>query len=759
MSLVSPKSVAVDEEGLVGRQDSHNGSERGGVSGPQRGPGNGNSPPSGPGVPSVSPADRPARDDLDSTAQLGVPPGVAVGPRGNPWADAVPRLGAARVPAQDQPLSAPTRGNPAQTQWRAADGVQDQKMQPYVPRRGSDPASAGADPTTLHDQVRADPRSAQQPGPGGWAPPGGSPADLARGAWATPPAAPRSPLPVEPTTGGTYGRASVPLNTVRPVSPASSAGAPPVSAAPGQPGGARPFGAVGGAAVGGGSGVSPGSAGSDGQPGAGAAAVTGDGDRQVPTGPVRKSRTKLISGLSVLVVLVLAAGVIGLVQPGPVKGWLGAVESSAPRTAATSPDPAPTPVLAAASGGGKQPSPDAVKAALDPLVNSAALGTTVHVAVMDVASNGVLYARNADIPTTPASTTKLLTASAVLAARGPAYRLSTTAVAGSEPGEVVLVGGGDPTLSVSPNALYPGAARLDQLATQVKKALGGTKPTRVLVDTSLFSGPQTGLGWDAGNISDGQVSRVQSLMINGGRIKPVHNEGGGDPRSSDPAIAAGKAFAKLLGVPAGTVARGTAPKAAPASAPTAPGARLGAVQSPPLVQITDWMLQESDNTVAEVLGRQVALAAGKPATFDNTSQATLDKLRDLGLPADEGDLYDASGLSRHDGISPTLLTETLALAASGRQPALTGIFSGLPVAGWSGTLADRFVKPSGNKVGQGVVRAKTGTLSGVNTMAGELVTKDGRLLVFAIMASGSSNAFLAKAALDKVPARLVTCGC
>jgi serine-type D-Ala-D-Ala carboxypeptidase/endopeptidase (penicillin-binding protein 4) len=293
-------------------------------------------------------------------------------------------------------------------------------------------------------------------------------------------------------------------------------------------------------------------------------------------------------------------------------------------------------------------------------------------------------------------------------------------------------------------------ARLDQLATQVKKALGGTKPTKVLIDTSLFSGPATGLGWDGDDISGGQVSKIQSLMTNGGRVKPVHNEGGGDPRSSDPALAAGKAFAKLLGVPTSTVKRAKASKSA---------AQLGVVQSPPLVQITDWMLQESDNTIAELVGRQVALAAGKPATFDDTSEAMLDKLKAMGLPSDEGDLYDASGLSRHDGISPTLLTETLALAASGRRPALTGIFSGLPVAGWSGTLADRFSHPAGNQVGKGVVRAKTGTLSGVNAMAGDLVTKDGRLLVFAIMASGSANASQAKQALDKVPARLATCGC
>jgi len=164
--------------------------------------------------------------------------------------------------------------------------------------------------------------------------------------------------------------------------------------------------------------------------------------------------------------------------------------------------------------------------------------------VIAVASEQTLYDRGADVPATPASTTKLLTAATVLASRGPGYRLSTTAVAGSTPGEVVLVGGGDPTLSVDAKGLYPGAARLDQLAAQVKQALGGTRPTRVLVDTSLFSGPQTGLGWSPGDVSpDGQVANVQSLMTNGGRVKPEHNEHGGDPRFADPGISAGQAFA------------------------------------------------------------------------------------------------------------------------------------------------------------------------------------------------------------------------
>ena len=138
-------------------------------------------------------------------------------------------------------------------------------------------------------------------------------------------------------------------------------------------------------------------------------------------------------------------GVVVVVVLKPRTNDVGGTKAAKPGTTA---DPTPTPVLAAAGGVGVAPSAAKVKAALDPLVGAAALGDTVNVSVLDVTSGDVLYERNADLLTTPASTTKLLTAAAILAARGPAYRLSTTAVAGAAPGEVVLVGGGDPTLSV-----------------------------------------------------------------------------------------------------------------------------------------------------------------------------------------------------------------------------------------------------------------------------------------------------------------------
>ena len=547
--------------------------------------------------------------------------------------------------------------------------------------------------------------------------------------------------PEQRPAGTTYGRAVVPPNAGgQPVQAAQTSPGPqwshpsgPDSAdPPGQPGGPAPGPATPAA-------------------GAAAAAQPGSGNSR---------RTVVLSVLAALVLIaVLGAGVL-VVRPGPV----------ASPSAAPTPDPTPTPVLAAAGESGTAPTEAGVRTAITSLLKQKPLGPRVNVSIVDAATGGSLFEQNAGTMTTPASTTKLLTAATVLSARGPAHRLATRAVAGVRPGEVVLVGGGDPTLSVGAEGQFPGAARLDKLAGQVEKALGGQPPTRIIIDTSLYPGPSTAAGWDGDVIGGGQVARIQSLMTNAGRIEPVHNEFGGDPRFSDPALAAGRAFAKHLGVGQGSVSKGRAPAAVESADPSAapseaagaaatPGSELGKVESPPLVHVVDWMLEQSDNVIAEALAREVALAAGKPASFTGAAEAMKAELAELGLPADEADLSDASGLSRNNAISPKLLTDLLALAARGEQPALSAMFGGLPVAGWSGTLRSRFVTPARNRIGQGLVRAKTGTLTGVNTISGQLVTGDGRLLVFAIMADRTGDSVLARQALDRIAAKLVTCGC
>ncbi|NJC69181.1 D-alanyl-D-alanine carboxypeptidase/D-alanyl-D-alanine-endopeptidase [Planosporangium thailandense] len=414
--------------------------------------------------------------------------------------------------------------------------------------------------------------------------------------------------------------------------------------------------------------------------------------------------------------------------------------------------PAP-PVLAGAGSAAAAPDPAAVAASLAPLLRDPVLGGHLDAYVADAVTGAQLFAENPDTAALPASTLKLLTAEAVLTARGPAYRLATRAVAGANPGEVVLVGGGDPTLAGGERRTFAEAARLDELAAQVKKALGGTAPTRVIIDASLFGPATTGPGWDSDIISSGNSSVISSLMIDGGRSAPTSPHGP-SPRAAAPDLAAGQAFAAALGLPASAVTAGTAPTGA---------AQLGVVESPPLERLVELMLVESDNVIAECLARQVALARSQPATFEGAATAMRAVLGELGLPVDKLVLSDGSGLSRNDRVTPTLLAGALLLAVKPTHPQLRVVFSGMPVGGYSGTLRDRYRKPTNGAAAAGLVRAKTGSLSGLNSIAGTVVDADGRLLVFAVIADASPNLggipSPPQQALDRVAAALAGCGC
>jgi D-alanyl-D-alanine carboxypeptidase/D-alanyl-D-alanine-endopeptidase (penicillin-binding protein 4) len=124
-------------------------------------------------------------------------------------------------------------------------------------------------------------------------------------------------------------------------------------------------------------------------------------------------------------------------------------------------------------------------------------------------------------------------------------------------------------------------------------------------------------------------------------------------------------------------------------------------------------------------------------------------------------LADGSGLSKNNRITPALLTAVLTLAARSDHPELHGLFSGLPVAGYSGTLKDRYRSAGPSRPGAGVVRAKTGTLTGVSAISGIVVTRDGRLLAFAVLADDVTpgGQFPAQDALDKITTTLAGCGC
>jgi D-alanyl-D-alanine carboxypeptidase/D-alanyl-D-alanine-endopeptidase (penicillin-binding protein 4) len=135
-------------------------------------------------------------------------------------------------------------------------------------------------------------------------------------------------------------------------------------------------------------------------------------------------------------------------------------------------------------------------------------------------------------------------------------------------------------------------------------------------------------------------------------------------------------------------------------------------------------------------------------------------LGELGLQAGEDGLVDGSGLSYNDRISPALLTATLALAARADRPQLRGVYTGLPVAGYSGTLQNRFRTAAAGASAAGMVRAKTGTLTGISAIAGIVVDADGRVLAFAVVADATGpGTGAAQEALDRIAAALAGCGC
>jgi D-alanyl-D-alanine carboxypeptidase/D-alanyl-D-alanine-endopeptidase (penicillin-binding protein 4) len=182
------------------------------------------------------------------------------------------------------------------------------------------------------------------------------------------------------------------------------------------------------------------------------------------------------------------------------------------------------------------------------------------------------------------------------------------------------------------------------------------------------------------------------------------------------------------------------------------------VESAPIERLVEQALNASDNLLAEDLGRQVAIARGLPATFDGAAQGITAALAEAGLDTTGLDISDASGLATDDRVPARLLVDVLRGAADGSVAGADGLLSGLPVAGYDGTLAERTVE--GGDAGPGSVRAKTGTLLGTNDLAGTVLTADGRLLAFAVMADGTVGGLTAgEGSLDVIADALAGCGC
>jgi D-alanyl-D-alanine carboxypeptidase len=368
----------------------------------------------------------------------------------------------------------------------------------------------------------------------------------------------------------------------------------------------------------------------------------------------------------------------------------------------------------------------------------------INAVVIDAATRRTLFDQRAQAAAVPASTTKVMTSTAVLAAVGPEHRLTTKVVQGKG-GGIVLVGGGDPTLSTQAAGGYPAYASLPDLARRTAGALkaAGTTQVRVDYDATLYQGPRTAAGWKPNYLPDGEAAPVTALMVNEGRVAS-----GARARVADPPGVATQVFAQWLGRYGIVAHPGAAVRAGPGVS------QLASVQSPPVSVLVEHLMTASDNDLAEAMARQVAIKLKRPATFAGGGQAVQEMLTRLGV-GQGVQVSDGSGLSTHNRITPMALARVISLAASGKRPELRPVITGLPVAGFSGTLANRYTTIT--LPGAGIVRAKTGTLDNVSTLAGLTYDHDGRLLVFAFMA-GTVDPNVTEL-LDQLASTIASCGC
>ncbi|QSB05053.1 D-alanyl-D-alanine carboxypeptidase/D-alanyl-D-alanine endopeptidase [Natronoglycomyces albus] len=456
--------------------------------------------------------------------------------------------------------------------------------------------------------------------------------------------------------------------------------------------------------------------------------------------PKRRSAIPVLASLGLVVIMVVAlVGVWGFMHTqSPEQGSFRWQERAIPAEAA--------PVWANLSHEAPVPDPDLLEETLSPLLADPRMSGVLGFTVADALSGDVLLNLNGDEPLTPASSTKAVTTMAALAHLGPEYRIPTTVVAGEEEGTVVLIGGGDITLAVDDDeGFYPGAGTLSDLADQVLEALNGTEPSHLVYDLSLFTGDIQAPGTTNLDYAEGQTARMYPVMTNGGRSVFTPGDGSPTTRFDHPGEAAAEAFADLLGIE--EIEEGTAAEGAE---------QLGVVHSAPMHRLLEHVMRMSDNVLADAVAFQVALATENEGSYPAVQRALTASLEDLGIDTAGLNIMDGSGLSRDTLISAEVFTRMLVLSIE--NPLFTPVLDTMPVAGYNGTLTNRFyTSPAVDAVGN--AKAKTGALNEVSSLTGTVVTEEGRQLVFSLVLNERDWIFGAQEALDNVVGAMSGCGC
>jgi D-alanyl-D-alanine carboxypeptidase/D-alanyl-D-alanine-endopeptidase (penicillin-binding protein 4) len=435
-----------------------------------------------------------------------------------------------------------------------------------------------------------------------------------------------------------------------------------------------------------------------------------------------RTRRHVVLGVLALLTLVLAVAAVrtGADHDSPRAG--GAV--GGPVTPVLS--PRRVPALLAAPVADRM-----LRAELDAVIAASPPATCLTVSV----GGRVIYEHNPELALVPASTQKLVTATAAMAELGADTQLRTRVMAAAEPtdgvidGDLFLVGGGDPLLATEPYVAHFANqpqihTSLEALADAVADAGVERVQGRVVGDEGRYDSDRYPGTWPDRFAAQNQSGPLSALTVNDSFTAwpPVQEPGAEEETPAlDPPRYAAEQLRDLLVDRGITVAGTAAAGRAPANA-----SEVAGIDSPPMADIVREMLTESDNQTAELLVKELGRAKGAGPTTAAGVQVVTAAMRRLGLAAGGTGAADGSGLADSNATSCALLMDVL-----DRAGPTSALADGLAVAGETGTLAQRF----DDSAAKGRLRGKTGTLLDVTALTGFADARQGPVLTFAYVAN------------------------
>ena len=324
--------------------------------------------------------------------------------------------------------------------------------------------------------------------------------------------------------------------------------------------------------------------------------------------------------------------------------------------------------------------PSAIPKVFQSLSNSKFLADPSMI-VVDAMTGEVIFERNSTQARKPASVIKLLSATSVLSYIDSQKVFNTNIYKGVDPGTIVINGEYDPWISM--------------IQSQAQK-MGRTSLPR--------------LGFNTINryneLADAKAKRLKILYT------------GLFPQD----LANLQAFLKKRGI------RTTAEKITPEDALLQSAEPLDLSASPTLETMVKWTLLWSDNVLAERLARLAAITSGETFNTQGVENTFHTVLTNFGIDPDKIEVADGSGLSKQNRVTAKAIADLLMKIRN--DPKYVSVYEGLPIGGVSGTLQKRFLTTAPQAVG--LVRGKTGTLSGTVSLAGYVDSEDRQYIFVAI---------------------------